>query len=111
MADSGSQPANPIESQLAREDPSYADLVLEFLDDITGRMDEMDQAIKAGDFDALSIVAHQLKGSGGGYGYPELSERAAELERQAKTEALDDCAKALDELKDLCGRLVVTKDS
>ena len=70
----------------------------------------MDQAIRTSDFDALRVAAHQLKGSGGGYGYPSLSQQAAGLERGAKAKALDDCVKSFDELKALCARVVIRVD-
>ncbi len=53
------------------------------------------------------MAAHQLKGTGGGYGYPALSKRAADLEKRARARVLDECAEALDDLKKLCDRLVV----
>ena len=108
MTQKGEKPENdPIESKLVREDPSFADIVLDFVQGLERRIQRMEEAIQEHDLEALRQAAHQLKGSGGGYGYPALTERAATLERQAKAKALDDCRKTLDELRELCQRLVV----
>ncbi len=71
----------------------------------------MEEAVRASDFEALRRTAHQLKGSGGGYGYPILTQKAAILERHAGAAALDECLDALDELKVICDRVVVGPQS
>ena len=40
-------------------------------------------ALEAGDFAQIRVWAHRLKGSGGGYGVPALTEYAALLEKAA----------------------------
>ncbi len=96
-----------IPSELVRQDESFADLVQEFLDGLSRRVAEMESALAHGDLQALRRHAHQLKGSGGGYGYPALTERAAELERQARVEQLRACQTAMEELKNVVSRVVV----
>lgn len=100
-------PDGPIGSDLVREDPSFADIVQEFVNGLSERLRTMEAAVGRTDFDALRVAAHQLKGSGGGYGYPALSERAAVLERHARSHAIENCEAAIDELKQLCSRVVV----
>lgn len=97
---------DPIGSALTAEDPSFADIVMQFVDGLSGRLAIMEQALRTSDLDALRVAAHQLKGSGGGYGYPVLTEEAAKLESLAKSGAVDDCASKLAELKELCSRVV-----
>jgi signal transduction histidine kinase/CheY-like chemotaxis protein/HPt (histidine-containing phosphotransfer) domain-containing protein len=41
------------------------------------------QALDARDFDAIKKLAHKMKGTGAGYGFPRLTELGAELERAA----------------------------
>ncbi len=98
----------PIGSELIEEDPSFADIVVQFVEGLGGRLEAMEQALRVADFDALRTAAHQLKGSGGGYGYPLLTAEAATLELFAKDGMLDDCASALASLKELCTRVVVS---
>ena len=103
-------PEGPIGSELVREDASFAGLVVQFLDGLGERLTTMEDAFRASDFERLRMAAHKLKGSGGGYGYPILSERAGELERCANGRALEDCACALDDLKRVAARVVVGPD-
>ncbi|MBU0717032.1 MAG: Hpt domain-containing protein [Planctomycetes bacterium] len=106
-----SKPSNLIGSELLQEDPGFADIVMQFVENLGKRLSTMDEAIQASDFEALRAAAHQLKGSGGGYGYPILTELAASLERQAKAAALAECTSKLAELKEVCQRVVVDTDS
>lgn len=101
---------DPISSELIKEDPSFEGIVVQFVDGLGRRLETMEQAFRVADLNALRISAHQLKGSGGGYGYPLLTEEAAKLESFAKDGMLDDCASALASLKELCTRVVVTTD-
>src|SRR3990172_9340456 len=100
-------PDGTIGSELVREDAAFADIVTRFVAGLEDRLKRMEDAIRAADFDALRVAAHQLKGTGGGYGYPVLTERAAQLERHAKNHALDQCVEAIKELKTICERVVV----
>lgn len=66
-------------------DHELNELRREFLDEARGKVDEMQSALTRG-FDAtarerLAYLAHQLKGSGGSYGYQRISADAAELEK------------------------------
>jgi CheY-like chemotaxis protein len=72
-------------SQLAN-DTDLADLIEEFVSELPSRLNAIEKACVEHDLDTLSTLAHQLKGSAGGYGYPSISEAAAQLEQAAKTE-------------------------
>ena len=99
-------PPDAIGSQLVREDAAFTELVTEFVGGLGAQLDVMQTALRGADFDVLKTSAHRLKGSGGGYGYPILSEHAAVLERHAAQQAMDDCIAAFDELKAVCNRVV-----
>lgn len=100
-----------IGSELVKEDPSFADIVVQFIDGLDERITTMTDALEKADFDALQVAAHQLKGSGGGYGYPVLTEGASRLEQFAKQQAISECRKSLDELQALCKRVVVDENT
>ena len=101
-------PSNePIESELLRDDPSFADIVIPFVQGLAERLRVMEESINAQDLDALRVAAHQLKGAGGGYGFPSLSDHAAELEQQARQAKIDDCTQAVEDLKQLIARIVI----
>lgn len=101
----------PIPSELLRDDPSFADLVGQFVDGLSERLETMRQAIQTQDFEQLLTAAHQLKGSGGGYGYPVLTQLAAELEQKAREDSLEGCKTALAEIERTCARVVVATEA
>ena len=85
------------------DDPDLADLVEEFVAELPARVQALEQACADADLDALARLAHQLKGSAGGYGFPSITEVAAELEQRAKaTEGIDAVTDALRQLVHLC---------
>ena len=51
---------DPIESLLVREDPKFSDLVAEFVDGLAERIADMEQAMRAADFEQLRTCAHRL---------------------------------------------------
>ena len=105
MSDASPDHGNPILSELLREDSSYEELVSDYVRCLSDRVTRLEGAIREADFESLRITAHQLKGSGGGYGYPIITARAAELEQHAMDGALQDCAKAITELRSITGRV------
>lgn len=67
-------------SQLLVDDPELRDVVEEFVQGLSARIAEMRAAYARLDWELLRTLAHRLKGAGGSYGYPELSQLAAEME-------------------------------
>jgi HPt (histidine-containing phosphotransfer) domain-containing protein len=66
----------------------------EFLDEARGKVEEMHSVLNAGGANAslerLAYLAHQLKGSGGSYGYQRISDDAAELEKAVESRTASD---------------------
>lgn len=60
----------------------------EFLEEAREKVVEMQSVIETGHsaevLDRLAYLAHQLKGSGGSYGYQKISTDAAEIEKAAE---------------------------
>ena len=78
------------------------ELKREFLDEAREKVDEMQSAIDGGNRDGASLerlayLAHQLKGSGGSYGYQQISDDAAELEKAVESIAGQNDDTSLDE--------------
>ncbi len=109
MSQLDARKAGPIPSEMVKEDPSFAELAAQFVEGLQERLQNMDHAIRAADFERLRVAAHQLKGSGGGYGYPILTERAGDLEKHAKSQCIDECISSFAELREICSRVVVTE--
>jgi HPt (histidine-containing phosphotransfer) domain-containing protein len=70
----------PIRSVFA-DDPDFRDLLVEFAAAMPERRDGLIGAHRSGEYDLLRTRAHQLKGAGGGFGFPQLTELAAALEK------------------------------
>lgn len=70
----------------ATVDHELNELKREFLDEALEKVGEMQSMLDGGfrdsaSLDRLAYLAHQLKGSGGSYGYQQISNDATELEK------------------------------
>ncbi|WP_347710199.1 response regulator [Marinobacter sp. BGYM27] len=74
-------------------------LVNQFLDGLPARIESMDQANTAGDWQALQSHAHQIKGTAGAMGYPQMTALAAELEAVLKRAETNRVPELFDNLK------------
>jgi signal transduction histidine kinase/HPt (histidine-containing phosphotransfer) domain-containing protein len=94
----------PLVSDLAG-DPDMAELVEMFVDELPARVSAIQSSLASQDFDALQRLAHQLKGSAGGYGFPTITDAAKTLEQNLKAARdLSAMAEQVRELADLCSR-------
>lgn len=94
----------PIISELAGH-ADMAELVQEYVQGLPDKVTKLRSLLAAGDIESLACLAHKLKGSAGGYGFPMITEEAARLEKTAKAnkdlEELEQCVR---ELSDMCSR-------
>jgi len=88
-------------SQLLLEDADLRDIVEEFVEGLTARMDELKAAHERMDWDELAMLAHRLKGAAGSYGYPDISQLCARMEQAFGAHQADSFATWLAELSDL----------
>lgn len=94
----------PLYSTLAA-DPDLAELVIQFVGEMPGRVDAVRSALDRQSWDELRRLAHQLKGAGGGYGFDPITDSAARLEAailRAESEAA--IRQVAEELVDRCDR-------
>ncbi len=97
----------PLRCQFA-DDPDLRELAELFLSEMDDRVQQLRDAFEQGATENLARLAHQLKGAGGGYGYPALSDAAAQLERAVKEcQPLDAVRQQLESLIDLCQRATI----
>ena len=70
-------------------DPELNALKREFLDEADQKAREIEASLdgkyNGASIERLSYLAHQLKGSGGSYGYARISTDAAEIEKAAES--------------------------
>jgi HPt (histidine-containing phosphotransfer) domain-containing protein len=77
------------------------DLVEQFVEGLSGRLYELRQAAEQLDWDRLTKLAHQLKGAGGSFGYPDLSGLAASMERHFRAHSIGDLRRWMEQLERL----------
>jgi signal transduction histidine kinase/CheY-like chemotaxis protein/HPt (histidine-containing phosphotransfer) domain-containing protein len=99
-----------IKSQFA-DDPEMSELIEAFITRLPEMADAMAQALANNCFDELRRLAHQLKGSGGGYGYPSLTQQARKLEDSARAADGEAARLALGELKATVRAAVAGRDA
>ncbi len=111
--DSNTTSSGPLLSEFA-DDPDMADLVDMFVADLPQRVQVLTDAVANSDAEELARLAHQLKGSAGGYGFMPITESAAIAEKLAKEGANADMAsltRAVADLVNLCERAMAGAES
>ena len=69
----------PMRSELAN-DPELADVLQDFVDALPEKINRLFELLSSQQMNELRQFVHQLKGAAGGYGFPPITARAAELE-------------------------------
>jgi HPt (histidine-containing phosphotransfer) domain-containing protein len=97
---------DPVVSEFA-DDAEMRPILQMFANGLAEICGELRRGIAAGDTELLRRVGHQLKGSGGGYGYPALTEAGRALEDAVVVAgAVNDAVRsAAEELIALCRRI------
>jgi signal transduction histidine kinase/CheY-like chemotaxis protein len=93
------EPAAPTQALLASLGGDRAllrDVVTLFLEDAPRQLDELQDAVKAGEPGAVFMAAHALRGSAANFGPSPLLDALVHIEAQAQQEDLRGCATAMD---------------
>ena len=91
----------PIQSQLA-DDPELMRIVASYIDQLPGVLTKMSRTLQQGDFDELANLAHNLKGSSGLAGYPDLAAQAARIQQAAHEQQVGHLTEILQDIVGLC---------
>ena len=80
------QPPDEGETMVSQfsDDPEMATILGEFVGRLDGQVEAMRQAYADGQHEELQRLAHRLKGAGGSYGYPLLTDAGKQLEDAVK---------------------------
>ncbi|MCG6969440.1 MAG: response regulator [Gammaproteobacteria bacterium] len=96
----------PIHSTLAIEDAAFKELVAQYVNRLPEVVDELIQAVEQKQWDNVLFHAHKLRGSGGGYGFSQLTDIAAKVSLQVNNKNYWELEQLVDELNSLCKRIV-----
>ena len=86
------------------------DLVPGFLERRETDIRELREELKRGDLAAIAFRAHAMKGSSGSYGFDQLSELAARLEKAGKADDAPLCGELIEAIALHFGSLEVVSE-
>jgi CheY-like chemotaxis protein len=86
------QPADAVPGTIAARRPAF--LANRHLDLV-----KMRDALAARDFAAIQSIGHNCKGIGTGYGFPDISQLGAAIEKAAKASDADDLRESIEEFQ------------
>ena len=78
-------------------------LIRDFVSQLSAKVDQFHSMLVADDLRGIESLAHQLRGSGGMYGYPGLTEKASLIEDAVRR---NETTAVLSNLIDVFARLV-----
>jgi len=104
MSDLNATAHPPLRSEFA-DDADFRELLDVFVSAVPERIRLLTDLHRAGSVEELGRQGHQLKGAGGGYGFPQISAAGAELQHACRVQDAARIAHALNDLLDLLGRV------
>jgi len=81
-------------------------LVAQFVASLPGSMHELQQALKMKNWAQVKSIVHQLKGLGGGFGFPKITEQCVDVETKVREENHAAAVIMLSELFNYVGEIV-----
>ena len=90
-----------LTSELLIEEPELIDLIDKFMLRLPVLQNQINQAYNDENEKELSDYIHQLKGVGGGYGYPTLTDLCAEIELQIKAKNAENISSLMNDFNDM----------
>ena len=88
-------------------DSTLMELIPGFLDNRRDDITTMDGAVEQGDFETIRVLGHDMKGSGGGYGFDGITDIGQSLEQAAKDQDQTEIRKLVQELVNYVERVEV----
>jgi len=82
------------------DDPEFQELIQQYIDYLRETLPELKANLEKRDFAALRKYGHNMKGSGGGYGFANLTELGKEMEEAALAEDINKYKVYVQQLED-----------
>lgn len=101
---SESQAKQPLRSSLLLEHPDFAEEVLIFMDDLSAKLNVMNESFDLKDFQSIKRNAHNLT-SAETFGFPTLTEVMRKLDFAAAMEMVDDVCSLLDQASEIASQI------
>ena len=95
---------------IAHVDNDLADLIPGYLANRKKDIAAISEALEKGDMDAVRILGHSMKGSGGGYGFETITDIGMLMEKAAKEGWEEDIRLQVKRLEDYLRRVEIVYD-
>lgn len=92
---------------IVKADPDLADIIPGYIENRRRDLTIIKEALEKGDYDAIRVAGHQMRGSGAGYGFDALTDIGSDLEQAAKEKDRARIFSALESLADYIERVEV----
>jgi CheY-like chemotaxis protein/HPt (histidine-containing phosphotransfer) domain-containing protein/anti-sigma regulatory factor (Ser/Thr protein kinase) len=92
------QESHSLPAVAINEDPEFQELVQQFVTGLPAIIEEISDAARRNDWETVRATAHKLKGMGGSFGFPELTEVAGEIQSAVDDNSYDNIHKHLNQL-------------
>ena len=86
-------------------DPDLEDLIPGFLNNRRGDVARLRDLLASGDFAAIRMIGHSMKGAGGGYGFDPITQFGGEIETAAVNQDADTIRVSVARLEDYLQRV------
>ena len=103
----GQEDIEPVVSTLLEEEPDMLDLVEAYIEQLPDSYEKIKQAEQNEDWSELRELIHKMKGTAGGYGYPELTRLAAQAEFQILNEDYHEVASFIAQIETYIKRIII----
>jgi len=94
-------------STLLEEDPGAVHLIKKFVNNFIKSLNKVESYIQQQQWDNLADILHQIKGTGGNFGYPDIYSIVAEMEFHVESKNADALNEFLSKLRELHRRMVL----
>ncbi|KPJ90015.1 MAG: hypothetical protein AMJ53_15095 [Gammaproteobacteria bacterium SG8_11] len=105
--DTKSQNMDPIVSTILHDEPEYADLIEVFVERLPPTVTKVQQLFNERQWPQFRKEIHDLKGMGGSYGFPMVTELAGQIGMELKEDNTDAVQSLLQELESISARIAL----
>jgi signal transduction histidine kinase/FixJ family two-component response regulator/HPt (histidine-containing phosphotransfer) domain-containing protein len=90
------------------DDPDYLFLVGQFVERLPQAMDDIKKVLTSEDWESLTQLMHNLKGSAGGFGFPGLTDKAEKIHLLLRENVTEEVQTLTEQLMEYCQRIKVS---
>ena len=99
-----------VQSQLLG-DADLMKIVASYIEELPAMLTKMVQTFQRADFEGLRDLAHNLKGSSGLAGFPDLASQASKMQETAQTQRTEEIPQLLQSIRELCTMVGANMDN